>query len=221
MVVQCVINEIGKMPLSITKTKYLINKGFCKEFMKIRKSVKNLSSEDKDKFVNAILRLKKSPSIIYPDDSTYSRYDDYVEIHMNAMMAMSDTNPAEDPDWYPGWAHNGPAFLPWHRVYLLQFEKDLQSVTQDDSITVPYWEWTDNDSSPITPDLMGSDGEATKDNSPGKVLDGPFAYNGPNNWTIVVKDESSDPDYLTREERRCTKVANNRSIGPSHADTIL
>jgi tyrosinase len=166
--------------------------------MKIRKSVKNLSPEEKEKFVNAILMLKKSPSIIYPDDSTYSRYDDYVEIHMDAMMAMSETNPAEDPAWYPGWAHNGPAFFPWHRVYLLQFEKDLQSVTQDNSITVPYWYWTDGDSSPFTPDLMGSDGEATNDNSPGKVLDGPFAHDGPNSWTVVVKDEPTDPNYLTR-----------------------
>ncbi len=108
--------------------------------MKTRKNVKSLSPEEKEKIVNAIIKLKKSPSIIHPDDSNYSRYDDYVAIHMDAMMAMSETNPADDPAWYPGWAHNGPAFLPWHRVYMLQFEKELQSVTLDDSITVPYWD---------------------------------------------------------------------------------
>jgi tyrosinase len=166
--------------------------------MKTRKNVKGLSPEDKERFVNAILKLKKTPSVFHPNDPTYGRYDDYVETHMNAMMAMSETDPADDAEWYPGWAHNGPAFLPWHRMYLLQFEKDLQTASQDDSITIPYWDWTDNDSSPFTQDLMGSDGEATNDNSPGKVLDGPFAHDGPNNWTIVVKDEAGDPDYLTR-----------------------
>lgn len=29
-------------------------------------------------------------------------------------------------------------------------------------------------------------------------MDGPFAFDGPNHWTIVVKDEPNDPDFLTR-----------------------
>jgi tyrosinase len=166
--------------------------------MKTRKNVKGLSSGEKERFVNAVLKLKKSPSVFHPNDPAFGRYDDYAEIHMNAMMAMSETDPADDADWYPGWAHNGPAFLPWHRLYLLQFEKDLQTASQDDSITIPYWDWTDNDSSPFTQDLMGSDGGATNDNSPGKVPDGPFAHDGPNKWTFAVKDDVGDPDYLTR-----------------------
>lgn len=32
----------------------------------------------------------------------------------------------------------------------------------------------------------------------GKVLDGPFAYDGPNHWTIVIKDEPTDSDYVAR-----------------------
>jgi tyrosinase len=166
--------------------------------MQMRKNVKNLSSTDREKFVNAILKLKKAPSLLHPDDSTYGRYDDYVEIHMHAMMVMSPSNPADDPDWYPGWAHNGPAFLPWHRIYLLQFEKDLQSISKDNSVTVPYWDWTDNDSSPFSENFMGTNGEEMSDNSPGKVIDGPFAYEGPNHWTLVVKDSAEDPNHLTR-----------------------
>ena len=30
-------------------------------------------------------------------------------------------------------------FLPWHRAYLIQFERALRSV--DDSLSIPYWDW--------------------------------------------------------------------------------
>jgi tyrosinase len=126
-----------------------------------------------------------------------------VQVHMNAMMASSSTDPRDDPSWYPGWAHNGPAFFPWHRQYILQFEKDLQSI--DPSVTLPYWDWTapatDKNSSPFTADFLGNDGESAPPDKPedaGKVVDGPFAHDGPNHWTINVKDEPQDPDYLDR-----------------------
>src|SRR5919198_775828 len=91
--------------------------------MHIRKNVKNLTSDEKTKFVNAILILKTTnPSVLHQGDPTKNRYDDYVEIHMMAMMAGSQDNPRDNPNWQPGWAHNGPAFFSWHRVLLLQFE---------------------------------------------------------------------------------------------------
>ncbi len=154
---------------------------------------------EKEKFVSAVLKLKKTKSLIHPDDSNFSRYDDYVEMHMHAMMVESTTNPLEDPEWYPGWAHNGPAFFPWHREYLIRFEKDLQSVSKDDSVFIPYWDWSDNESFPFTSYFLGTDGEETSiEGNPGKVVDGPFAFDGPNQWTIIVKDEDTDPDFLTR-----------------------
>jgi tyrosinase len=167
--------------------------------MLTRKNVKNLTSTEKEKFVNAVLKLKKAKSIIHHDDPKFNRYDDYVEIHMHAMMVESPTDPLTDPDWHPGWAHNGPSFFPWHREYLLQFEKDLQSVSEDETVFIPYWDWSDSESNPFTSDFLGSDGESSApDGRPGKVMDGPFAFDGPNHWTINVKDEDTDPDYLTR-----------------------
>jgi Common central domain of tyrosinase len=40
--------------------------------------------------------------------------------------------------------HMGPAFLPWHRDFLLKLEKDLQLINS--SIAIPYWDWTRTDS---------------------------------------------------------------------------
>src|SRR5262249_32218204 len=81
--------------------------------MRIRKNVKHLSAAEKGRFVDAVLALKAVPSVLHPGDPVLRRYDDYAEMHMNAMMAS------------PGWAHRRPAFFPWHRVMVLQFENDL------------------------------------------------------------------------------------------------
>ncbi len=86
--------------------------------MDLRKNQANLTAAEKKAFVNAVLALKKKPSKL--DNKTASRYDDYVQMHYDSMMAMDPANQTL------GWAHLGPAFLPWHRYYIRQFELDLQ-----------------------------------------------------------------------------------------------
>jgi len=170
--------------------------------MHVRKNIKNLDIDEKTKFVNAILTLKTRPSLLHQEDPTKNRYDDYVEIHMNAMMAGSQDDPRDNPDWEPGWAHNGPAFFPWHRVLLIQFEKDLQAV--DPNVAIPYWDWTDDASSPFTLDFLGPDGDRNDPEDQLKVNEGPFAHDGPNHWTINVNDHPDNPgdpplpNYLRR-----------------------
>jgi tyrosinase len=39
-------------------------------------------------------------------------------------------------------AHGGTAFLPWHRQFLYELEKMLQTV--DPNVTIPYWNWADH-----------------------------------------------------------------------------
>src|SRR3954453_11193761 len=79
------------------------------------------------------------PSRLHPGDPNLHRYDDYVELQMNAMMLMDGSNRV------PGWAHRAPAFFPWHREMLRQFELDLQKI--DPNVTPPYWDWTTYQSS--------------------------------------------------------------------------
>jgi hypothetical protein len=55
--------------------------------MRVRRNVKHLTTDEKNRFVNAVLALKSQPSVLHPGDSTRSRYDDYPEVHFNAMMA--------------------------------------------------------------------------------------------------------------------------------------
>jgi len=65
--------------------------------MGCRKNQATLTAAEKTAFVNAVLALKNNvPSQM----GLTNRYDDYVQTHMNAMMAN------------PGWGHQLPAFLP-------------------------------------------------------------------------------------------------------------
>ncbi|MDF0675978.1 MAG: tyrosinase family protein [Nitrospira sp.] len=123
--------------------------------LRCRKNQATLTAQEKGHYVAAVLALKAN-----------GKYDQYVQEHINA---MND-------------AHRGPAFLPWHREYLRRFELDLQTI--DSSVTLPYWNWTvDNSPSSSLWDItfMGGDGRP----SDGQVMTGPFAHaNG--NWTLNV-----------------------------------
>jgi hypothetical protein len=130
--------------------------------MKCRKNVRHLSDSEKEDYVQAIIDLKNAPSLITAAQlaGATSRYDDYVWIHREVM----------------GGAHTGPAFAPWHREFLKQFERDLQHVSGNPSIMIPYWDWTTARTSsdpgwPFTTNFMGGLGIGT-DN---RVMTGRFS----------------------------------------------
>ena len=45
----------------------------------------------------------------------------------------------------------------WHRILLLWFERELQKIAEDDSFTLPYWDWLNQgrNYTVCTNDLMG------------------------------------------------------------------
>ncbi len=123
--------------------------------MSIRKSVRNLSDAEQDEFVSAVLALKNETSTVMPGFNTY---DTYVAWHVRA-MANSTPWASDDPnDPSPtsrNSAHRGPAFLPWHREFLRRFEADLQRISGNSDLAIPYWDW-ENDST--FPAFLGGDG---------------------------------------------------------------
>jgi tyrosinase len=156
--------------------------------MRTRKNVKSLTETEKSNFINAVLALKKKPSILHPRTAGFSRYDDYVEVHRNALAAtISQTATTQ-----PGWAHGGPAFLPWNREFILQFENDLNAI--DSSVTLPYWDWTDANpaANPLTTDFLGGNGAG----SDLLVTNGAFAGE---KWKLHVLEDEGDSDILQRD----------------------
>ncbi|WP_369147945.1 tyrosinase family protein [Streptomyces sp. R44] len=142
--------------------------------MTVRKNQATLTADEKRRFVDALLELKRS-----------GRYDTFVTTH-NAFI-MGDTDSGDRV------GHRSPSFLPWHRRFLIQFEEALKSV--DATVTLPYWDWTadrTSRSSLWAPDFLGGTGRARD----GQVSDGPFARTG-NRWTINVRVDGRD--YLRRD----------------------
>jgi len=152
--------------------------------MDCRQNQNTLTAAQKTAFVNAVLQLKQKPSVMHP--GSQGRYDDFVEVHLNAMMQAQMG--------FVSWGHQAPAFGPWHRVLLRKFEHELQLI--DPSVWLPYWDWTTDNlttSSLWHDDFLGPDGSGAN----GKVMTGQFAFDT-GNWTIVVKDNPGDPDFLAR-----------------------
>ncbi|MFE5732964.1 tyrosinase family protein [Streptomyces sp. NPDC056528] len=142
--------------------------------MTVRKNQATLTADEKRRFVDALLELKRS-----------GRYDAFVTTH-NAFI-MGDT---DDGDRV---GHRSPSFLPWHRRFLLEFEEALKSV--DATVTLPYWDWTADRTprSPLwAPDFLGGTGRARD----GQVTDGPFARSG-DRWPITVRVDGRD--FLRRD----------------------
>ena len=139
--------------------------------VQVRKNAKFLTADEKARLIYAIKRTKELPSRF---DPTSSAYDYYVAIHYAAY-------------YNPGMpAHMAPAFGPWHRWLLLLLEQDLQRT--DPEITVPYWDWT-VDQSPDAyvwaDDLMGGNGDP---NDRWIVKTGPFRQG---EWSLQLVDPVS------------------------------
>lgn len=155
--------------------------------MDTRRNHRDLSTSEKTKFVNAVLLLKNSvDSVLHP--GAQKRYDDFVEVHKNAMV--------DGPAMIMPMPHGGPLFYPWHRVLLRQFELALQKAANDNSIALPYWDWHyAPTSNPFTDDFLGGDGDASQG---GRVISGPFAYST-GKFPIRIWDENSGDPALRRE----------------------
>ena len=133
------------------------------------------------KFRDAVVALKASPSRLAPPHTQANRYDDYVYIHQQSMAG----HPGNDPGPHPG--HRGPAFFPWHREFLRQFENDLRDVSGDPNLCLPYWDWSVDQQAahagyPFINDFLGGNGVGASL----AVQTGVFA--SVNGWVLNIAD---------------------------------
>lgn len=141
--------------------------------MYTRKNQKHLTAAERRRFVGAVIELKRS-----------GRYDAFVRMHGEYYVPDGSRGPRV--------AHMAPTFFPWHRRFVLEFERALQAVAP--GVTVPYWDWT-VDNTPAaslwSDDFLGGNGRREDQ----QVMTGPFAYRG-GHWDISVG--VTDEPFLTR-----------------------
>ena len=87
-------------------------------------------------FIEAINRLKDPTQFPWPGQPNLSMYDVFVFWHHQSMMLMTPPGQTDR-----NAAHSGPAFLPWHRYFLLTLEGFLQQALDDSEFRIPYWDW--------------------------------------------------------------------------------
>jgi tyrosinase len=81
--------------------------------VRIRKNANLLTEGERDRLLSAFAQLNSQGA---------GRFVDFRDMHTSV----------SDPE-----AHRRPGFLPWHRAYLLDLERELQAI--DPSVALPYW----------------------------------------------------------------------------------
>lgn len=81
--------------------------------VRVRKNANTLTAGERDRFVAAFAQLNNQGA---------GRFQDFRDMHTNLSSPQ---------------AHGAPGFLPWHRAYILDLERELQAI--DPTVALPYW----------------------------------------------------------------------------------
>ncbi|XP_038641681.1 tyrosinase-like [Scyliorhinus canicula] len=128
-----------------------------------RQDLWQMSVPERDLFLDRLLLAKQTVSsryVIYASSSRQPaspfRFQDASLYNVFAWAHYLCAKPRGDGQ--PGiYAHRGPAFPSWHRLYLLSFEREMRNLTGDRDFYLPYWTWAGQQSCDVcTDNLFGS-----------------------------------------------------------------
>jgi len=142
-----------------------------------RKNFAKLSAEEQDRYMKYINMSKYFQSDYVVTSTPYNEinrtvqaggdpaslfhnvtnYDLFVWMHYYA--ARDTIHPNNKTDAAIDFAHDGQGFPSWHRLYMLAWERTLQEIAGDDDFSLPFWDWTTNqtdcDPKICSEDLLG------------------------------------------------------------------
>src|SRR5829696_332615 len=97
--------------------------------VRVRKDAQTLSAGERDRFLAALATLNGGGA---------GRFREFRDMHVDAADAEE---------------HGNVGFLPWHRAYVLDLERELQAI--DPSVTLPYWRFDRPAPNVFTRQFMG------------------------------------------------------------------
>jgi tyrosinase len=103
--------------------------GSVQVMVRVRKNANTLTPGERDRFVSAFAQLNNQGA---------GRFADFRDMHTQVSSPQ---------------AHGAPGFLPWHRAYLLDLERELQVI--DPSISLPYWRFDQPSPNIFTREFLG------------------------------------------------------------------
>lgn len=141
-----------------------------------RKDQAALSPKERQLFLDAFTSL-----------NTSGVFGLFVAIHADMSHIMHNMH-GQDPN-DPNGALGQQRFLPWHRVFLYQLERQLQATISPETTSIPYWNWEKAEERGIPDWLQGV--------TP-TVVAGPAPAVGTQSLTVSVIRSPLTPDELLR-----------------------
>jgi tyrosinase len=106
--------------------------------VRVRKDANTLQAHERDRFLRALVNLNGSTGT-----GTFTalgqNYFNYQDIH-NQLGERGHSNFLQN-------AVYTPAFLPWHRLFILRLEREFQAL--DPSVALPYWQFSETDAARV------------------------------------------------------------------------
>lgn len=151
-------------------------------------------------------------------DQELSTWDLFVLWHFVAMSM-----PSRPPRPMRNLAHGGPIFLPWHRMFLLRLEQQIQRVTGDADAGLVYWDWTADGALPAEQQPASALWSAAAlGESRGDVTSGPLGAmrvrltgHGTQLWSIAPRPLRRDAGSDTGIATLPTSADVSRALDPS------
>ena len=147
-----------------------------------RKNILSLTNTEQQRIINILNMIKSNTASGYtvpirepvtnvPSDSfvEISLYNIFATFHFNTirdeqinkcpngsfLYDFCNESSDESKCPVPDFGNEGPAFLTWHRGYLLYVETEIQKMLNDSTFALPYWDWTDESNRDAIWNLMG------------------------------------------------------------------
>jgi tyrosinase len=141
--------------------------------VRIRKNANTLGDGERQRFLSALAMLNAAST------GGVGGFADYANVHTDAGFQE---------------AHGADGFLPWHRAFLLDLERELQAI--DPSVSLPYWRFDEPAPNLFTRDFLGvpnSNGTLEFDAS------NPLRFLSPPIWRQPSFDTTIEPARVMSE----------------------
>jgi hypothetical protein len=143
-------------------------------------------------------------------------YDLFIWIHH---LVAKDNEFTKYTDGFTDYAHEGPGFPTWHRLFLLWLEREIQIEISDHTFRLPYWEWSDPSQReiPFTRDRLGENVESVVQ---GDLFTNWDTYCWEDMMLLSYPVNICDPTVPTNEAlRRCPSVTLCKMDNPNWPST--
>lgn len=101
--------------------------------VRVRKNIESLTTAEREAFLKAMRDLHMGANAF----EYFPHMHDLAAQGKSPYQEVKLADGSFNPKFWPDQAHQGAAFLTWHRTFLLLFERRLQAINP--AVTIPYW----------------------------------------------------------------------------------